>query len=150
MVDGQVYTDSVAIMRFLADHHNALAPAPGSVDRLKMDSHIEFLNEEFDALFWIAAKNSFINPSDHRSTDIKPVLMWEFERSLKRFADRLGDGPYLMGDEFTIADIMAVHCLNWSRVAKFPAAEGAVKAYAKSVRARAAYQRVMDLVADAT
>ncbi|MGB0798332.1 MAG: glutathione S-transferase family protein [Planktomarina sp.] len=139
-VDDQVFTDSVAIMSFLTDRHNALTFPAGSTDRLRMDGHIHFLLEEFDSLLWVAGKNTFVNPAEHRSQDIKPVLKWEFERSLQRLEDRLG-GPYLMGETFTIADIIAVHCLNWSFVAKFPAASEKLRSYAKSIRQRPAYVR---------
>ena len=142
MLDDKIYTDSVAIIYFLSDAHNALTFPAGSLDRLKMDGHINFLLEEFDSLLWVAAKNSFINPADKRTDSIKPVLKWEFERSLKRLEARL-EGNYLMGDMFTIADILATHCLNWAVVAKLPEASEALKSYARRCRARDAYKRAL-------
>ena len=142
IVEGEVLPDSVAIMTFLSDRHNALTFPAGSVERLRMDGHIQFLLEEFDNLLWVAAKNSFINPVDHRTPEVKPVLKWEFERSLQRLEERLL-GEFLMGDAFTIADILAVHCLNWAFTAKFPDASEALKAYAKRCRGRDAYKRAV-------
>jgi len=84
ILDGEVFTDSIAIIYFLSDLHNGLTFPTGSLDRLRMDGHINFLLEEFDSLLWVAAKNSFINPPTHRVEAVKPVLKWEFERSLKR------------------------------------------------------------------
>ena len=142
VVDGEVLPDSVAIMSFLSDRHNALTFPAGSVERLRMDGHIHFLLEEFDSLLWVSAKNSFVNPPEHRAAEVKPVLKWEFERSLKRLEDRL-QGAFLMGEEFTIADILAVHCLNWAYTAKFPDASPVLKDYAKRCRARPAYVRAL-------
>ena len=142
ILEGEVLPDSVAIMTFLSDRHNALTFPAGSVERLRMDGHIQFLLEEFDNLLWVAAKNSFINPVDHRAPEVKPVLKWEFERSLKRLEERLL-GEFLMGDAFTIADILAVHCLNWAFTAKFPDASETLKAYAKRCRGRDAYKRAV-------
>ena len=142
MLDDKIYTDSVAIIYFLSDAHNAMTFPAGSLDRLRMDGHINFLLEEFDSLLWVAAKNSFINPADKRTDSIKPVLKWEFERSLKRLEARL-EGNYLMGDMFTIADILATHCLNWAVVAKFPEASETLKSYARRCRARDAYKRAL-------
>ena len=142
MLDDKIYTDSVAIIYFLSDAHNALTFPAGSLDRLKMDGHINFLLEEFDSLLWVAAKNSFVNPADKRTDSIKPVLKWEFERSLKRLEARL-EGNYLMGNMFTIADILATHCLNWAVVAKFPEASETLKSYARRCRARDAYKRAL-------
>ena len=142
IVEGEVLPDSVAIMTFLSDRHNALTFPAGSVERLRMDGHIQFLLEEFDSLLWVAAKNSFINPVDRRAPEVKPVLKWEFERSLTRLEERL-QGEFLMGDTFTIADILAVHCLNWAFNAKFPDASEALKGYAKRCRGRDAYKRAV-------
>ena len=142
VVDGEALPDSVAIMSFLSDRHNALTFPAGSIERLLMDGHIHFLVEEFDGLLWVAAKNTFVNPPEHRASDVKPVLKWEFELSLQRLEDRL-QGPFLMGEHFTIADIFAVHCLNWAYTAKFPDATPVLKDYAKRCRARPAYQRAL-------
>ena len=142
MVDGEVLPDSVAIMSFLSDRHNALTFPAGSVERLRLDGHIHFLLEEFDSLLWVAAKSSFVNPPEQRSADVKSVLKWEFERSLKRLEHRL-EGAFLMGEHFTIADILAVHCLNWAFTAKVPDAGTVLKDYAKRCRARPAYERAL-------
>ena len=142
VVDGEALPDSVAIMSFLSDRHNALTFPAGSIERLRMDGHIHFLVEEFDGLLWVAAKNTFVNPPEHRASDVKPVLKWEFELSLQRLEDRL-QGPFLMGEHFTIADILAVHCLNWAYTAKFPDATPVLKDYDKRCRARPAYQRAL-------
>ena len=142
VVDGEVLPDSVAIMSFLSDRHNALTFPAGSVERLRMDGHIHFLLEEFDSLLWVSAKNSFVNPPEHRAAEVKPVLKWEFERSLKRLEARL-QGAFLMGEQFTIADILAVHCLNWAYTAKFPDASPVLNDYAKRCRVRPAYVRAL-------
>jgi glutathione S-transferase len=142
IVEGEVLTDSVAIITFLSDHHNSLTFPAGSVERLRMDGHIHFLLEEFDSLLWVAAKNSFINPIEQRAEAVKPVLKWEFARSLQRLEGRL-QGDYLMGDTFTISDIVAAHCLNWAFIAKFPEPSEALKIYAKRCRGREAYKRAL-------
>ena len=130
IVESEVFPDSIAIMTFLSDRHSALTFPAGSVERLRMDGHIQFLLEEFDSLLWVAAKNSFINPVEQRAPEVKPVLKWEFERSLVRLEERL-QGEFLMGSTFTIADILAAHCLNWAFNAKFPTPSEALKAYTK-------------------
>jgi len=142
IVEGEVLPDSVAIMTFLSDRHNSLTFPAGSVERLRMDGHIQFLLEEFDSLLWVAAKNSFINPVDQRAPEVKSVLKWEFERSLKRLEERL-KGNFLMGDTFTIADILAVHCLNWAFIANFPKVGDRLRAYTKLCHGREAYKRIL-------
>jgi len=61
---------------------------------------------------------------------------------LARLEERL-QGKYLMGDEFTIADILAVHCFNWAFVAKFPAPTDALNVYIKRCKDRTAYKKTL-------
>ena len=142
-VDGAVITDSTAIMQFLADRHGGLTFAAGTVERARQDAHLHFLLDEMDAILWTAARHSFILPEDKRCPEVKDSLKWEYARSLERLAERLGDGPFLMGEVMTVADILAAHCLIWGIGAKFPAPEGALADYLARMRARPAFQRAM-------
>lgn len=142
-VDGAVITDSTAIMQFLADRHGALTYPAGTVERARQDAHLHFLLDEMDAILWTAARHSFILPEDKRCPEVKDSLKWEYARSLDRLAERLGDGPFLMGAVMTVADILAAHCLIWGTGAKFPAPEGALADYLARMRARPAFARAM-------
>lgn len=140
LVDGEhVLTDSIAILTYLADKHGRFSAAPGTPERARQDAMTFWLVDEFDAILWAAAKHSFILPEDRRIPLVKDVLKWEFAESAAALADRL-EGPYLMGEAFTICDILAVHCLNWAVAAGFPRVDDRLHAYAKSVRQRPAYQ----------
>jgi glutathione S-transferase len=142
-VDGAAITDSTAIMQFLADRHGALTCPAGTLDRARQDAHLHFLLDEMDAILWTAARHSFILPEDKRCPEVKDSLKWEYARSLDRLAERLGDGPFLMGEVMTVADILAAHCLIWGIGAKFPAPEGALADYLARMRARPAFARAM-------
>ena len=96
--------------------------------------------DELDALLWTAARHSFALPQEMRVTDVKPSLKWEFARNLTRIETRL-QGPFVMGESFTIADIVLTHCLNWAHSAKFPIESNALIDYAKAMRAREGFQR---------
>ena len=145
LLDGDAtLTDSTAILTYLADKHGRLAYPCGTLDRARQDAHTNFLLDEFDAILWTASRHSFILPEDKRVSAIKESLKWEYERSLERLAQRLGDGPCLMGAEVTIPDIIATHCGNWAVSAKFPPPGKAVAAYYERLRARPAYRRVAE------
>jgi glutathione S-transferase len=99
IADGVPITDSVAIMTFLGDRHNALTHAPGTLERARQDSLTQAIVDEFDATLWMAARHSFVLPEDMRIPEIKDSLRWEFERAQDSFFPRMAeDGPYLMGD----------------------------------------------------
>lgn len=142
IVDGATLTDSTAIMTYLADRHGALIPAPGTTQRAHHDALMHTVLDEMDAILWMAAKHSFILPEAQRLTAIKDSLRWEWARSLDRLAPRIA-GHCLMGDEFTIADILCAHCLNWGAGIKFDIAPEPVLAYQQRMRDRPAFQRLL-------
>ena len=144
VVDHVPITDSVAIMTYLADRHGALTFPPGTIERARQDSLTNFILDEFDALLWTAAKHSFILPEDKRVPDVKDSLKWEFERSQKALIPRMAeDGPFLMGETMTIADILLAHCGGWAVTAKFPIVEPQFRDFVSMMRDRPAFARAM-------
>jgi glutathione S-transferase len=141
--DGAPITDSTAIIQYLADKHGALTYPAGTLDRARQDSLTQFLLDEFDAALWMAARHSFILPEELRHSAITDSLKWEFERSQKVLADRMGAGPFLMGEVMTVPDIICAHCGFWAKGAKFPISQPGYSAYLDRMRARPAYQRAM-------
>ncbi len=143
LVDGdEVLTDSLAIMTYLADKHGALTAPAGTPARARQDAMTFWLIDEFDAILWAAAKHSFIFPEEARVPAIKDSLKAEFERAAKNLSDRL-EGPFLMGDQITVPDLLAVHCINWSIGAKFPRVDDKLNLWAKSLRERPAFVAAM-------
>lgn len=145
LLDGDVVLrDSVAIMTYLADKHGGLTAPAGTIERAHQDALTFWLIDEFDALLWMAAKHSFVLPEDARVPEIKPALKAEFSRNVDIFAARI-KGEFAMGDEITIPDILAAHCLNWAIGANFPVENAQVNAYTKRLRARDAFKAVRAL-----
>ncbi|MFB2594259.1 glutathione S-transferase family protein [Paracoccus sp. p4-l81] len=143
VVDGTPITDSTAILQFLADCHGAMTHAPGTLDRARQDSLTHLLLDEFDAVLWTAARHSFVLPEDLRIGAIKNSLRWEFEKAQKGLVHRLGSGPFVMGDQMTVPDILLTHCLTWALAARFPVTEAWLTDYLDRMRARPALQRAM-------
>lgn len=143
-IGADVITDSTAIMTFLADKHGALIAPAGTLERAKQDAILHAILDEIDGVLWAGARHSFILPKEHRVPEVKPSLKWEFNRNIHRLASRITT-PYAAGDEFTIADILLTHCLNWAISAKFEHDNDQIHAYAKRMRDRAAFKRVRAL-----
>lgn len=140
LIDGaHTLTDSMAILTYLGDKHGRMTAPAGSIERARQDALTFWLIDEFDAILWAAAKHSFVLPEHQRMPAIKGVLKEEFVSSAKQLAERL-DGPFLLGDELTIPDILACHCLNWAVGANFPRVDDRLFSYAKNLRNRPAYQ----------
>jgi glutathione S-transferase len=141
IAEGVPITDSVAIMTFLGDRHGKLTHAAGTIHRARQDSLTQAIVDEFDAALWTAARHSFVLPEDKRVPAVKDSLRWEFERSQEQFVPRMAeDGPFLMGEEMTIPDILLAHCMGWAVAAKFPVTEP-FKEHARRMRDRPAFAR---------
>ncbi len=142
--DDHTFTDSTAIMTYLADKHGELTFPAGSQERAVQDGHTGFLLDEFDACLWTAARHSFVLPEERRVPAVKDSLKWEFERSQKQFAERLGSRKFLMGETMTIPDIIAAHCGGWAVSANFPISEPIFRDYFTRLRSRPAFLRAME------
>ena len=133
-------SDSVAILTYLADKHGKLTYPAGTVERAQQDALTHTALDELDAVLWTAARHSFVLPEEQRVPQVKDSLKWEFARNAERLAERI-EGPFLMGDRMTIADIITAHCLNWAYGAKFPVEDERLLNYAKAMRGREAFKR---------
>jgi glutathione S-transferase len=141
-VDSTCLTDSSAIMTYLADRHQALTYPAGTLERAHQDAMLHRILDELDAVLWTAARHSFVLPEDERVPDVKDSLKQEFLRNTDHLAEAL-QGPFVMGEKKTIADIVLTHCLNWAHVARFPGPDQRLSAYAKTMRSRPAFQRAL-------
>ena len=143
-VDGELITDSGAIMTYLADKHGQFTYPAGTIERAKQDAWFHQILDEVDAVLWTAARHSFVLPKEQRVPAVKDSLKWEFARNIARISQRM-EGPYLTGEKLTIADMLLVHCLGWAISAKFEHNNEKMNTYAKKMRARDAFKRVRAL-----
>jgi glutathione S-transferase len=139
IVDGTPIIDSVAILTYLADKHGQLTYPAGTMERAQQDSLMHFILDEFDAVIWTAARNTFVLPVEKRVPEIKETLRWEFAQSIKLIEGRMHDGPNLLGEKFTIPDIILTQIGSWARVAKFDVPEGKLRDYFRRQIKRPAY-----------
>lgn len=144
LMDGEAIIDSVAIIQFLADKHNGLTYPAGTIERAQQDSFTQFCVDEVEGALWTAAKNTVIHPEALRVPAIKDTARYEFANAMKTLETRLGDKMFVMGDTFTVPDLLFGHCANWAMAAKFDLPDGPVGAYLQRVLSRDAYQRAKE------
>lgn len=139
-VDGEVISDSTAIMTYLGDKHGKLTFPAGTIRRGQQDAMTQRILDEVDSILWMAMRHAAFLPEEHRAPDVQPSLRWEFAKSIKVLASQF-EGPFLMGEEMTIPDIILVNCLNWGHATGFPLEHENLLAYSKAVRGRDAFKR---------
>lgn len=122
--DGQVLTESNAIMTYLADRYGQgrLIPAAGSLQRARHDALAGFAVAELEQPLWLAARHTFLYPQSYRVAEILPSTRSEWKRASQALEQTLlpSEGPYALGEMFTVADIALAHVLRWAGNAKYP------------------------------
>ncbi len=143
-VGNDIIIDSIAICQFLADRAGQLTYKCGSVERAKMDSFIHLAADEFDHACWVWAKHDRFLPEDQRADAAKSACSDEWDRAVANLGERLGDNKYVMGDDFTVPDILFGHCATWAeRMCGFAIPDGKVKDYFNRIRRRKAHLKAV-------
>src|ERR1700680_4634269 len=97
--DGQVLTENVAVLQYIADLNPAakLAPPAGTMERYRLQEWLSFINSEvhkaFSPLF-----------SAEATEETKTYARNYLAKRLAYLDGALGDRTYLTGDQFTVAD----------------------------------------------
>ena len=138
-----VIVDSVAILTYLADKHGRFTHPAGSIARAQQDAITQFCVEEVEGALWTAAKNTFVNPEEHRCGEVTDVCRYEFDKAMRTLGAHLDGREFVAGDGFTVPDLLLGHCAGWAANAKFDIPEGPIAAYMARMRARPALERAM-------
>jgi glutathione S-transferase len=138
--DGSEYViDSVAICQYLADKHGMMTFKAGTIDRAHQDSFTQFSVDDVELSLWVAAKHTFALPEEYRVADVKRACKFDFDRAMAALSARLGDRKYVMGDAFTVPDLLLAHCAGWAASMGWAPTQENVAAYFKRVRERPAF-----------
>lgn len=106
--DGEVLTENVAILQFVADRYPAarLAPAPGSIARQRLAEWLSFINSEVHKGF----SPLFDSGAGH---EVRRYAQGRLEKRLGWLQEQIGSRAYLVDDGFTVADAYLFTVLGW-------------------------------------
>jgi glutathione S-transferase len=148
VIDGIAYTESAALLMMLADRHPEanLAPPPGSAGRYRWYQWLVFQSNALGASF----RNWYYPPdlgSAEHPPQVRAALQARFDGLWTRVDGELAArGPYLLGAEFSAADLLLIMYMRWSRNLPRTALEWpALRKFATLVRARPSWQRLCDI-----
>jgi glutathione S-transferase len=107
---GEVLTEGPAIVQYIADLApvQKLAPANGTWERYKLQSWLGFINSEIHKTL-----GGLFNPT--LSVDAREATIAKFKARLDQLEGVLGDGPYLLGEDFSVADTYLYNVLGWTK-----------------------------------
>ena len=147
LVDGDlVVAESLAICNYIADRceGSVLAPAFGTDERAHYDQWCSFVISELEQPLWTMAKHRFALPEERRVPAIMDTARWEFTVAAKILAQGLEGREFILGKNFSAADILLGQTLAWARAFNFSTDQPTVDAYADKLFARPAFLRMKE------
>ncbi|WP_100657846.1 glutathione S-transferase family protein [Alteromonas flava] len=144
-----VIAESGAIVTHLADKVGRMIPTCGSDARGRFEQAMYFALTELEQPLWTIAKHTFVFPEEKRVPAIIEVAQWEFQQALKILNEMLADNEFILGADFSVADIITGQILIWAQNAKQPIPFDSISAYAERVVARPALKRAKEAEAQA-
>lgn len=129
-------TEQVAIYQYLADLYPeaGLAPQMGSPLRGPFLRWLAFYGSCFEpAIMDKALKREPATPSN--------CAYGDYDTMLTTLTDQLAKGPYILGEQFSAADVLWGHALQWTTMFQLVPATPVIQAYIEHVTSRPAAQR---------
>jgi glutathione S-transferase len=144
LVDAELsMCESAAILLYLTEKHQALTPLPGTKARALFLQQIAFLTNNLAPQFRL-----WFYPPDLGYDEHPAALKQQLQQNIAGIWQQLDDhlsshGPYLLGDEFSAADLMLTMYMRWSRNMPTTAlAWPALQRLADLVRARPSWRQL--------
>jgi len=140
-------TESVACLMHISDLYPGarLAPAPGSADRGQWYRWLGFLVSSVQSTFY-----RFIAPGRSAPVDAQQAVKAHAIESLDGYRSRLDDhlassGPYLLGEDFSSADLFLFMLTRWGRRLENPWWDApSLGEHYRAIKARPAVARVFE------
>ena len=126
LVDGDlVLTESGAILNYIGANSPKLHlfPTDDIKRRAKYDEICCFILTELEQGLWTNGKHRFALPKPQRIPDILPTATWEFNKAIKTLQHAFDGERFILGDEFTLADVLLAQTLAWAERFEFEVPE---------------------------
>jgi glutathione S-transferase len=140
-VDGDIMLESGAICHWLTDRfpEQGLAPVMDDPGRMQYEQWMSYSQATLEPCPWLMILHSKILPEPQRQPDIARWAHRALRPVLAALNDALLEKDYLLGKNFSTADIMVGSTLIWiaDHITGYPE----LLAYVQRLRERPAYQR---------
>ncbi len=142
--DGNLISDSVAILTYLSDKYKSFTEPPGTIKRAKQDAMTFRVLDEIEAILWVAAKHTYVFPIEKKVPEILGSLKWEFDRNQEKIFDEFLIKKFICGEKFLVTDILLMHCLIWAESMNFSISNN-LKEYVHKMKERPAFKKAYAL-----
>lgn len=143
---GTIISESAAVCMHLAEKYSEsrLLPPVGTRERTECYKWTSFILTELEAPLWTISKHRFALPKERRVPDVIDTAIWEFEGAAKILATGLAHRSYLVGDSFSVVDVLAGHTLLWAKSARLGLGSDTLVSYLDGLTARDAFARARE------
>jgi glutathione S-transferase len=148
MDDELIVNESAAILNYIAAcvPEKQLMPVDDIALRAYYDEICFFVLSDLEQALWTYGKHSFVLPKELRIKAMLDVAHWEFEKSLKALNQYVADKEFVVGEQFSMADILVAQTLNWAQRFKFDVSADLLN-YKGNLYQRDACQKALQIIA---
>jgi glutathione S-transferase len=120
MINGEPLFEAAAICTYLADlvPEKKLISPSGTRERALHLQWVSFALTEMEAYVWSNARNTFVLPEEQRVTALFEQNSKAYVRAANILDKVLQDTDYLVGNRFSVTDILVGFVLNWGNQVK--------------------------------
>ena len=145
-IDGKVMIESGAICAWLTDQYpdKQLAPQANHALRRDYEQWMYFVPGTLEPPIWDYVLHKFLLPRKERIRTVVPWSLERYQKVLKLLNLELGNRHYIIGDDFSTADILAGSTLMWKidELERYPNLSG----YVKRLNKRNAYVNALQAI----
>lgn len=137
--NGEVLTEGAVIVQYLADQKPAakLLPAVGTMERYRCQEWLTYISSELHKGF-----SPLFSPT--ASEEAKQATKEQIGKKLDLVERQLAKTPYLMGDNFSVADAYLFTVLSWSAIVRLELEPWpSLKAFLQRMKSRPAVQAAL-------
>ncbi|WP_158527362.1 glutathione S-transferase family protein [Pelagibaculum spongiae] len=148
LVDGAlILTESAAMVNYIAAlaPEKQLMPINNPAAKARYDDFCFFMMSDLEQPLWSKGKHKFVLPEEHRLDGMFETAKWEFKRSLAALDNFIQDQPFVLGEQFSCADILLAQTLNWAERFEFELPEKLLK-YRDRMYQREACIKALEIV----
>jgi glutathione S-transferase len=119
--DKLVLIESGAIVNYIAalSANTQLMPTDDANCRAKYDEVNFFISTELEQGLWTNGKHRFALPEEHRIAQALSTATFEFNKAVTTLNHWFDGSSYILGEQFTMSDILLAHTLNWAESFEF-------------------------------
>ena len=142
-----VLFESAAINMYLAEKfpEKNLIPKSNTRERGLYNQWCYYVMSELEQPLWLNAKHTFIYPENRRLPENIESAKFEFRQALKVIEGHLSTNDYMVGNQFSGADILVAQTFMWAQMVKFPLDVPASQEFLARMKERDGYQRALEI-----